>query len=67
MVDQVPLLSGCMLPIPGLGYRSGHMMYLRAEDLKKANDDLRQFISNALPGKGNAAKYEANNSKSRSD
>ncbi len=26
------------------GYRSGHMMYLRREDLKTANDDLRAFI-----------------------
>ena len=27
------------------GYRSGHMMYLRSEDLKKSNDDLRDFIN----------------------
>lgn len=26
------------------GYRSGHMMYLRRDDLKEANDDLRDFI-----------------------
>ncbi|HSG52706.1 MAG TPA: carboxypeptidase, partial [Rheinheimera sp.] len=39
------------------GYRSGHMMYLRAEDLKKSNDDLREFILNALPAAGEAAKY----------
>ncbi|MFN7120109.1 MAG: S10 family peptidase [Saprospiraceae bacterium] len=39
------------------GYRSGHMMYLRQEDLKKANDDLREFIKNSLPAKGQAAKY----------
>ncbi|MDX3774647.1 carboxypeptidase [Chromatiaceae bacterium AAb-1] len=39
------------------GYRSGHMMYLRAEDLKKSNDDLREFIQNALPAEGVAAKY----------
>lgn len=26
------------------GYRSGHMMYLRRDDLKQANDDLRAFI-----------------------
>lgn len=38
------------------GYRSGHMMYLRREDLKAANDDLRQFILNSLPGE-KAAKY----------
>ena len=38
------------------GYRSGHMMYLRAEDLKAANDDIRSFISSSLPGV-KAAKY----------
>jgi carboxypeptidase C (cathepsin A) len=26
------------------GYRSEHMMYLRKEDLKKSNEDLRVFI-----------------------
>ncbi|RUO57924.1 S10 family peptidase [Pseudidiomarina insulisalsae] len=40
------------------GYRSGHMMYLRAEDLELANDDLRDFIKSTLPGKGEAAKYD---------
>ena len=39
------------------GYRSGHMMYLRAEDLIKANDDLREFIRQTLPAKGQPAKY----------
>ncbi len=43
------------------GYRSGHMMYLRAEDLKKSNDDLREFILNALPKAGEPAKYSAAN------
>lgn len=38
------------------GYRSGHMMYLRNEDLIKANDDLREFISNSASN-GKAAKY----------
>ena len=38
------------------GYRSGHMMYLRLEDLKLANDDLRDFIMNTLPN-GKSAKY----------
>jgi carboxypeptidase C (cathepsin A) len=38
------------------GYRSGHMMYLRNEDLQKSNDDLRAFINNSL-SKGTAAKY----------
>tara|TARA_R110001632_G_scaffold124451_2_gene237403 strand:- start:44949 stop:46433 length:1485 start_codon:yes stop_codon:yes gene_type:complete len=38
------------------GYRSGHMMYLRSEDLKKSNDDLRSFIKESS-SKGKAAKY----------
>lgn len=38
------------------GYRSGHMMYLRREDLKTANDDLRAFILNTQ-AKGKSAKY----------
>ncbi|MFK7770846.1 MAG: S10 family peptidase [Saprospiraceae bacterium] len=38
------------------GYRSGHMMYLRNEDLIKANDDLREFIKNSA-AMGKAAKY----------
>ncbi|WP_144212369.1 S10 family peptidase [Shewanella donghaensis] len=39
------------------GYRSGHMMYLRAEDLKQSNQDLREFIENTLPKADVAAKY----------
>lgn len=39
------------------GYRSGHMMYLRNEDLQKANEDVRVFIQNSL-SKGAPAKYE---------
>jgi len=39
------------------GYRSGHMMYLRNEDLIKANDDLRDFIK-ASSANGKPAKYE---------
>lgn len=39
------------------GYRSGHMMYLRAEDLINANDDVRDFIMKTLPKKGQPAKY----------
>jgi carboxypeptidase C (cathepsin A) len=39
------------------GYRSGHMMYLRAEDLKNANDDIREFIKNSIPPAGTPAKY----------
>jgi carboxypeptidase C (cathepsin A) len=39
------------------GYRSGHMMYLRKEDLETANEDIRQFIEATLPAKGTPAKY----------
>ncbi len=39
------------------GFRSGHMMYLRKEDLGKANDELRNFIMNALPKPGKAEMY----------
>ena len=38
------------------GYYSGHMMYLRREDLKNANDHVREFIEKSLPG-GRSAKY----------
>ncbi len=38
------------------GYRSGHMMYLRNQDLIKANEDLRIFIKNSSTN-GKAAKY----------
>ena len=38
------------------GYRSGHMMYLRNEDLIKANNDIRTFIE-ITASKGKAAKY----------
>ncbi|ARD20815.1 S10 family peptidase [Shewanella japonica] len=39
------------------GYRSGHMMYLRSEDLKQSNQDLREFIENTMPKPDIAAKY----------
>jgi len=39
------------------GYQSGHMMYLRAEDLKNANDDVRDFINSTIPEPGTPAKY----------
>lgn len=42
------------------GYRSGHMMYLRKDDLEKGNEDIREFIKKSLPGKGVPAKYETN-------
>lgn len=40
------------------GYMSGHMMYLRAEDLQKSNDDLRDFIQNTMVSPTKAAKYD---------
>lgn len=39
------------------GYRSGHMMYLRRDDLKSSNDDLREFILNTTPSENEAARY----------
>ena len=39
------------------GYRSGHMMYLRKEDLAKSNEDLREFIRKSTPKPGMPAKY----------
>ena len=39
------------------GYRSGHMMYLRKEDLASGNEDIRQFIKQSNPKPGQAAKY----------
>ena len=38
------------------GYRSGHMMYLRAEDLATSNEDIRQFIAGTLPRPGQPAR-----------
>lgn len=38
-------------------YKSGHMMYLRSEDLKQANQDLRAFILQSIPGKDEPIKY----------
>jgi hypothetical protein len=39
------------------GYRSGHMMYLRKEDLSTSNDHLRVFIKNSIPKLGTPAKF----------
>ncbi|MFL0163138.1 carboxypeptidase [Aquirufa sp. 1-SAACH-A3] len=39
------------------GYRSGHMMYLRKEDLKTSNDHLRTFIKKSIPKHGTPAKF----------
>jgi len=37
------------------GYRSGHMMYLRDEDLETSNEHIREFIRWATPEPGSAA------------
>ncbi len=39
------------------GYESGHMMYLRAEDIVTSNQDIREFIEDAIPEEGMPAKY----------
>lgn len=39
------------------GYRSGHMMYLRAEDLVTSNEHIRDFIKKSTPAPGQPAKY----------
>jgi carboxypeptidase C (cathepsin A) len=39
------------------GYRSGHMMYLRSEDLVTSNDHIREFIKKTTPAQGQPAKY----------
>jgi len=39
------------------GYKSGHMMYLRKEDLAVAAENLRKFIQESIPKPGTPAKY----------
>lgn len=39
------------------GYRSGHMMYLRKDDLIESTEHIRQFIQKATPEPGKPAKY----------
>ncbi len=39
------------------GYRSGHMMYLRKEDLATSNEHIREFIEESTPAEGVPAKY----------
>ncbi|MDX1364990.1 S10 family peptidase [Arenibacter latericius] len=39
------------------GYRSGHMMYLRSEDLATSNEHIREFIKQATPEEGAPAQY----------
>jgi len=43
------------------GYRSGHMMYLRTEDLEHANEHIREFIKLSTPKDGQPAKYNRKN------
>lgn len=43
------------------GYRSGHMMYLRTEDLEQANEHIREFIKLSTPKDGQPAKYNRKN------
>jgi carboxypeptidase C (cathepsin A) len=39
------------------GYESGHMMYLRLEDLATSNQDIREFIEASTPAEGEPASY----------
>ena len=39
------------------GYRSGHMMYLREDDLATSNEHIRTFIRGSIPEDGMPAKY----------
>lgn len=39
------------------GYESGHMMYLRKDDLSKGNRHIREFILKSLPKPGVPAKF----------
>src|SRR5690606_32147855 len=39
------------------GYRSGHMMYLRSEDLITSNEDIREFIKKSIPKENQPAEY----------
>lgn len=39
------------------GYRSGHMMYLRTEDLESSNEHIREFIKQSTPAEGQPAQY----------
>ncbi|MBO0323024.1 carboxypeptidase [Muricauda sp. CAU 1633] len=41
-----------------IGYRSGHMMYLRKEDLENANEHIREFIEKTIPAVGQPAQYK---------
>lgn len=49
--------EGARFSIDFKGYRSGHMMYLRKEDLETSNNDIREFIEHSIPEQGRPAKY----------
>jgi hypothetical protein len=42
------------------GYRSGHMMYLRKQDLETANDDIRRVHKSRCPKLGNQQSINGN-------
>jgi carboxypeptidase C (cathepsin A) len=39
------------------GYRSGHMMYLRSEDIITSNEHIREFIKTSIPKENQPAEY----------
>jgi carboxypeptidase C (cathepsin A) len=39
------------------GFRSGHMIYMRKDDQATANEQIRQFIIQSIPKKGEGAKF----------
>ncbi len=39
------------------GYESGHMMYLRSQDLAQSNQHIREFVEATTPAEGEAASY----------
>lgn len=39
------------------GFRSGHMIYMRKDDRAAANEEIRQFIIQSVPKKGESAKF----------
>lgn len=39
------------------GFRSGHMIYMRKADQAEANEQLREFILQSIPKKGEGAKF----------
>ncbi len=40
-----------------IGYRSGHMMYLRKPDIQSSNEDIRKFILKSTVSNNQPAKY----------